>query len=1291
MRVAAWSFVTSFAWLCLLSSLLAQEQTPAAVSARSVRLRVAWGGGSEPRRWSGRIALSDGVFSDIQLLGMGADAAGSIWLDGNVIHVDAIRPHRFDGFDITASTSDRGTLAIELITEGMSAPTAVNVPVDEAARAAVRRELDDQKNVLLVHRAPGDSLRIETDRDSLIFAPGEEFTFKLRPAPGELAPGATVDAAATLTPARGGAPLWSIQHPRLPVPIRDELIQAITVPLPREEGVYTVRVTLAEPPGFGRFLPGGRIKPIAERTFQVVVLSLATEKPAAETAWQTVLEIDPSNRRWWQRLPAWALRLPGMPQGPLGSTDAASIDHPLGRFVELPPTATGVEPHWQAYPLPIQSVGVPHVVDVEYPADMEQHLGLSIVEPNASGRALPIGRDSGVYVESLGRSERTARHNHRLAFWPRTNSPLLLVSNLHPSAAATFGRIRVERASGALADSFKKAPWQSAQRLVTAYVARPLVPETFGATEGLVDAASGQSVDDWQTHFESARRLADYLPYAGYNGAVVSVFSDGSAIYPSRQLLSTPLYDTGRTVSGARGVPATDPLELMLRVFDRDGLAFIPAVQLASPLPALEALRRNSDPRSSGLEWVGADGQTWLESQHSGRGLAPYYNLLDDRVQQAVLDVVDELVIRYGHHAAFAGLAVQLSGDGYGQLPGLSWGLDDATIAQFERDTRVRLPAVNGPERFAARQSALSGQHLDLWRKWRAARVTRFYARLAALVQSTGSDRRLLLTTEDMFSTPRLKAQLRPNLLSKSPIDRVMFDVGIDRVQLEQTPGIVFCQAQYIEPVSPLVDRGVDLEINEATLVGAQRTEKRGPAGAMFFHRPIRARLESFDLKSPWQSSTWLVSQSATDAAAARKRFALALDAGDPAIFVDGGELLPMGQENITRPLLQVLQQLPTNAEFTVHRQQPVTLRVYTSADSTTLVVINGCPWPAQAEIGLQLPSAAELQILTAGGNGSGPLAKAPVQALAAGAHNWPVKLEPYEVQVVRMSVSGVRVAGLRATISDAAKAELEARLAELSNRDLTRRSEIKPLSNPAFEANGSAGPVPGWRLIGDSAGVAAELDATTPHGGNTCLYLSSRGALVGVESEPFSTPPTGQLFLMVWLRGENIAPKTAVRMVVETDGQAQKYRTFADSQPKYPLRPDWHPYGFPVNNLPLDSTGRLRVKFELEGAGEVWVDDVELYQLLFPEKSYEHSIAEKQVLVIMRHAAEKAHEEGRITDCVAALESYWPRFLLAYTSPIDPLPAIARQTTPGDAMPEIAEKAPAESTPLLKRLRWWQ
>ena len=327
---------------------------------------------------------------------------------------------------------------------------------------------------------------------------------------------------------------------------------------------------------------------------------------------RSVLEIDPASPRWWERLPEWTQvrRIPGLSQKPLGST-RATPSIPLGEFVELPPTVADGEPNWQAYPLPVEADGTPHMLEIDYPADKEQHLGISILEPNAVGKLVPVSRDWGVFVEGLGHAGQAEKHKHRIVFWPRTNAPLLLVTNFHPTASGRFGHIRVlKRTNGTIAAEGPTAPRQS-DRLLAAYIARPLVPETFGASEGLdVTGGQNQSVDDSKTFYDGATRLAEYVSFAGYNAAAVSVLADGSAIYPSERLCSTPLHDTSLMVGGAKDLPNSDPLELLFRVFDRNQLAFVPTLQFAAPLPELEALRKGTDARQSGLELIGPNGAT---------------------------------------------------------------------------------------------------------------------------------------------------------------------------------------------------------------------------------------------------------------------------------------------------------------------------------------------------------------------------------------------------------------------------------------------------------------------------------------------------------------------------------------------------------------------------------------------------------------------------------------------------------------------------------------------------------
>ncbi|MEX0613915.1 MAG: hypothetical protein WD229_17485, partial [Pirellulales bacterium] len=538
-------------------------------ASEAVRLRISWGDG-EPSRWVGRFALDNGSMSNLKLLGLAPDSAGSIWLEDGQVQVATLSAHKQDAIEVSVPPSQIAKLLIELSNDAAQAPSQSQVTLSELSRQPYVLRLDDRGNTLQVALVPRDRLHIVTNRDPLIFAPGEQFLFEVRPTLADVVPGTTLDIRTTLLSARRNEILWSNDQ-RMEVPVEGQPRIPLNVTLPNSEGAYRIRVAAIRPPGFReRFFPGAAT-PLAERTFDVAVLD-SRPQPSTQTAeWETVLEIDPTSPRWWERLPTWTQlrRIPGLNRGPLGSIRAGAVDVPLGRFVELPPTVPRMEPHWQAYSLPLEAIGTPHLLEIEYPADEEQHFGISVVEPNSAGAIVGVGRDAGVYVEGFGRGEVKDRQTHRLVFWPRTQAPLLLITNSHPTAAAHFGHIRVlERTGARLATGPPDPP--AADRLVAAYVARPLVPEALGASDGIPSTAVGQapvSVDDWQTFYESATRLADYLHYGGYNSAVVSVLADGSSMYPSSKLMPTPLYNTSRATTETT---ERDGLELLLRVFDRE-------------------------------------------------------------------------------------------------------------------------------------------------------------------------------------------------------------------------------------------------------------------------------------------------------------------------------------------------------------------------------------------------------------------------------------------------------------------------------------------------------------------------------------------------------------------------------------------------------------------------------------------------------------------------------------------------------------------------------------------------
>lgn len=1238
-----------------------------------MQLRITWGGG-DATRWQGRIRVTDGTLGDLQLLESNPDALGSIWIEDGQVRIASLSSHKVDSVEVTIQSSSAAKLQIELGATGESAAPQLEIPLADLSRRSYQSRLGEHGNTIEVQIISQPNLHITPSRSPLIFLPGERCSFDVSPTIPNVGPGTELTIQTTLTPISPGCkkePPWS-DNKRLEVPVEGRPKIGLSVPLPRTEGVYAIHIAVTRPSGFDKLwtAPSRLAAPtrLAEQALQVMVLDARPPTYPADGHWENVLEIDPTNPRWIERLPAWTQlrRIPGLNHGALGSMYAQVRDLPLGRFVELPSIGPSGEPHWQAYSLPLEAVGVPHMLEIDYPADTDQHFGISIVEPNANGFVSGSNRDAGVYVEGLGRSEAKQKQTHRLVFWPRTQAPLLVLTNMQADATAHFGQIRVfKRSTLQLSAAGSGLPLH--QRLITAYLARPTAAATFGAARSTDSAplANGTAnlSEDAEATYEGATRLVDYLRYSGYNSAIVGIRSNGSPANPA----AAPALEIDRN-------------EVMFRVFDREGVALLPAIDFATPLPKLETARRASDPQASGLEWVGPTGRTWLEVYGTRRGLAPYYNLLDPRVQQAILETVREAIEHYGQHRSFAGLAVQLSSDGYAQLPPLDWGMDDATVARFSRETGVQIPETEPQQRFQTRAKLLSGSQAAAWRNWRNQQVSAFYMQLAALVRGN-TERRLVLTTENVFANPQIAQVMRPGLGQESPATRaatVLANSGIDRNTLEQA-GIVLCPTRFVEPATPLPDRAIDLELNEAFTADRHSAAPMQTRAVILYHRLVEQRLSSFELAGrPWRvaGEMQLACQPLAEGFAVRRPYVEALAEHDPAMIIDGGERLPLGQEDVLRQLRQVLAQLPTSAEVTEVTKQPIIVRTYVERDRTTIVAMNISPWQYDAVITANVAQATSVERL---GEIAGDVTLAKRLPLPAGEQKWPSQLAPYEVSVVRIAGTGVKVVDVQAT-SVTSAGELSAKLNDLSSRDLTARSNYSALPNPSFELTGGAIRTIGWHLAAGSGTSTAELDKTAPQDGKTCLHIRSDGNMAIVESDPFPAPPTGQLAMTVYARGEKLAagdPKSPgpLRLIIKGECDGRPYRSDAVVKAAELSRTnnEWgEPFAMCVSDLPLQSRGQLQIRFELAGAGDVWIDNVKLESVLFALKFYSKSNAEWLELSRQISAARSAFNAGQISDCTRIIDGYWPRFVLE-NRPAAP-PKVAERVLPTNSPTSPAE-----------------
>src|SRR5262249_18296530 len=114
---------------------------------------------------------------------------------------------------------------------------------------------------------------------------------------------------------------------------------------------------------------------------------------------------------------------------------------------------------WQAYPLAVARPGTAHFLEIEYPSDVAQSLGVSLVEPNAAGAVLPLGVDQGLFIDEPEIERTTRRLPRRFVIWPRTTAPLIVVMNRRSDAPAVYGKVRLLGAKAAPLGQYVTLPW----------------------------------------------------------------------------------------------------------------------------------------------------------------------------------------------------------------------------------------------------------------------------------------------------------------------------------------------------------------------------------------------------------------------------------------------------------------------------------------------------------------------------------------------------------------------------------------------------------------------------------------------------------------------------------------------------------------------------------------------------------------------------------------------------------------------------------------------------------------
>jgi hypothetical protein len=1205
----------------------------------NVRLRFAWGSGdSAKHRWVGRVVCANAKLSDLQPLGIEADAPVAVQLIKNELIVDPREPRGFDGCDVTIAGESNSLVRFELRSEQSSAPAVVEVPLSKLAKEQVRESIDSLGSVLLAYRSPGDRFRLVSKRENLIFNPGEVWPTRFQTDfAAELATG-PVTVQIVLRALGSDAILWqATQVVTAESPAPDQLVVDLT--MPTKEGGYRLSLNASAEQSFAtRFVPGQGLKPFATREIDLVVIDPAAKLPALVDQWVPLLSIDPANPGWWQRLPTWAQvsRLTGKPPGSLGNVRLLVRPGDAHGLVELAPSANPHDPSWQSFALPIQEAGLPHLVEITYPLAEKQQLGISIIEPDSAGRVTAATIESELCVHEVIEETAGQVGMYRLLFWPRTQSPQLLIVNRSATQPGVFGRVALAKQDPSAVPSAIPAK-VSDNRLIAGYIAKPVFAQNFCATE-VLDPASGMSVQSWSTFLDGAHRFAQHLKLAGYNGALVSVAADGSSLYPSEYLVPSPRYDTGMLAASGQDPIRKDVLEMLLRVCDREGVRVIPTLQLASPLPRLETASHDLQDNHSADVWYDAQGRELKQVRHAP--LAANYNILRPRVQEEILALVKELAARGGQHPSFSGIALQLDSNGFGVLPGLEWGFDDETVAAFTSDTGIEIVAT-GERRFAERAEQLLDEHRSAWQQWRIKKLTSFYRELAELVCSQRKGLGLILTTEELFAEPTLEQAVRRCVSQPGRLRELLAERGIDLEQLAAIPGIEITNTRRQVSSKFLQERVTDLVVNEASQLGSLLAN----GSQLNFHTAALSRLTSFDQQSPFGPQTHLVlAQIPTNGAP------FDISHTSTPSFIEGGDYLTLALNADHARQLRALAELPANiGETRTVCTQPLNIRLARTTDATFLIGVNESPWPVNAKLDLESSNDVAWELLGHPGH---------TGKLGNGKSGWPLQVSSNAMQVWKFSSPIVRTGELHVAPDDRVREYLAGRIQEIELRtgNLNIERDYAQLQNPGFELEGGESRIFGWQAH-KGVGGSIEIDTSLVSSGQRSLRLKSVDQIgVAAQSHLFPLPETGMIVITAQIRASEVNEGASLTLALETDEHGQPYRRTRTISLGEEFSTQWKKCEMIVNDLPVGDAEQLRVQFHVTGKADVIIDDVGLCDLRFDDQR-------RSELVKRVFAAKTALDEGQYSDCLRLLNEYWPQYLVAYVPPVIGQPAaLAKQ-----------------------------
>ncbi len=1197
------------------------------------------------------------------------------------------------GFRVTCSASDRLVVLLRRDDSNeLAAPVAINIS-DLVVGKPIESQFSDGATWTL-QRTAGDRLRISLTPPALPLT-------KLPSPTGTAASLFWDDQTATISVTTDAITSPTNEPLELALETRDHRDRTVSTqvwPIELLAGRGTVADASWQPPsGDGNYeLRWELRRPSNQRSVMGVPVSLlrAEDPPLAKSRTPVVVlarqpiaagtsGVDPSNEasellgRIEPLGRSWSVSrlIPRWPTGRLASQTESS-----GTFTKKMVAGRAVAElaagSRYTHTLPITNPRRRHRVIVHIPDGQPMRLGIVILDSPPDAGDPKVIRDATALRMRLKTND-TPWATVEVDFYPQSDSPQLLLINRDTNLPAAFEAIDVR----VIDDKQFVAPEMATSSIQS--LGGRLALMQFGLQQWLDrcgDLPPDQSTRPFEQtdYLHPALRLIAAIRAGGYGGVILTVNENGRSLYPTNLMTAEDKQSSA--------------LEMLLRLFERENLAFVPCISPTSPLTHLEqsiSFAHAEGRKSSGISlsspWAGQAAEQAITSDDARR--LGIYNPVHPLVMRHAVELVRELAKQCENRSCVRSLAIMCDEPGCLRLPVAGAMSDSVTLDQFH---------ASQPPGSPARSQTLAwirGDGAAAFETWRSNQLAKSYE---AIVAAIGDQSLWLMSTNSQLAEKVSVAEKvsEPDS-AKHPQGRTGYR---GQTPFPLTPVRLYRRSQ----LEPLAARCHDEVVSNAThAIGGSSSDATQTTA--FYFAPTTLVAASDDALGLTQTVPLL------DPLTAQMVVPRLIQRSDRTNLVIGGDLA-IAPNDVRRRSLLRFQNLPaammTEVAATDGSAKTVKLRWLRQGSEVYLQAINFSRWPATIEVAMIGIDAA-----------SSVLADDPAATLADGV--WQSSLQPGELVTLRAR---------SATASGPVVAAWSARVAidELQSTGITELvkslvdglaaitvPQFTPLvENGGFETVSATGIaatanvtttniiagspiVAGWLVAQHPANCVA-IDDSIAHEGSRSIRLSNRDGRPGgtwIMSRPIRPPSTGRLAVSMRVRGEpseqpDKKEPIELRMALECVCEGTAMRQVVSTNVRRDGRWSDAPLRIAIESLPTHDVDSLRLAIDVMSEGTVWIDSIQCEAEFMAES--ERSGLQSQMFLAARGIG-----DGDWTAAAKLLESHWVQQVLA--APADaPRPIIpALESNPNqllDTAPAMPDKqaTPPSRPGVADRLRSW-